>query len=425
MGYIKNFEKLALNHQRRIVLELVESALGAIQPQKVIHANFILRNNFLSIKDAQVNIGEFDRIFLLGFGKGSAGISSIIEEILGDRLNAGWVIDVTNQVFSKIEFTLGTHPLPSFENIEFTKKAVGGLSGLSEKDLVIIVTCGGGSVMFAKPHSLTLERMIEMNKALLHSGADISEMNAVRKHLDVVKGGGFAQIIYPATAINLIFSDVPGNDLSVIASGPTVLDKTTQQDALKVIAKYDLVEKLNFNQNDFIESPKEEKYFEKVQNILMVSNQTALEAMKQKAVELHCRATIFSDSFQADANEAGKKLIDQTPDDSVLLVGGETTLKVIGGGEGGRNQQLVLAALGHIAYGTVIASFDSDGWDNSPACGAIADLGTIEKAKNRHLDPEKYVEENNSFAFFKEVGDAILTDRLPSNVSDLMIVLKK
>src|SRR3989344_8724911 len=99
MGYIKNFEKLALNHQRRIVLELVESALGAIQPQKVIHANFILRNNFLSIKDAQVNIGEFDRIFLLGFGKGSAGISSIIEEILGDRLNAGWVIDVTNQVF--------------------------------------------------------------------------------------------------------------------------------------------------------------------------------------------------------------------------------------------------------------------------------------------------------------------------------------
>lgn len=425
MGYIKNYEKLALNHERRIVLELVESAIGAIQPQNVIYKNFILRNNFLSIGDAQVNIGEFDRIFLLGFGKGSAGISSIIEEILGERLYAGWVIDVIAQIFSKIEFTLGTHPLPSKENIDFTKKAVDGLSGLCEKDLVIIVTCGGGSVMFEIPDKLTLARMIEVNKALLHSGANIDEMNAVRKHLDVVKGGGLAEIIFPATVFNLIFSDVPGNDLSVIASGPTVKDKTTIEDALAVLVKYHLVEQLKLLPTDFIESPKEDKYFEKVQNILMVSNRTALEAMKQKAVELHCRATIFSDSFQEDANEAGKKLIDQTPDDSVLLAGGETTLKVTGGGEGGRNQHLVLAALGHITYGTVIASIDSDGWDNTPACGAIADLQTIEKAKNRHLDPKKYIEENNSFAFFREVGDAILTDRLPSNVSDLMIVLKK
>ena len=425
MGYIKNYEALATSTERKIVLDLIEAAVASIQPELILRKNFSLQNKTLTIQDKVLNIDEYERIFLIGFGKGSAKIASIIEKVLGDLLTKGYVIDVTSENFSKIDFTLGTHPLPSQANIDFTKNVVDKLSNLSEKDLVLIVTCGGGSVMFEKPYSLTLDRMIEVNRALLHSGADIHEMNAVRKHLDIVKGGDFAKIVYPATVFNMIFSDVPGNDLSVIASGPTVKDKTTVEDTLNVLKKYHIEEKLKLLPTDFIEFPKDEKYFEKVQNILMLSNLTALEAMKQKAIDLHNTAKIFSDEFQADAGEAGKKLIGEAPPHSVLLTGGETSLKVMGSGEGGRNQHLVLAALPYISNGTVIASFDSDGWDNTPACGAIADFQTVEKAKSRSLDSKKYLDNNDSFAFFKAVGDAILTDRLPTNVSDIMIVFKK
>ena len=425
MGYIKNYEALATSTERKIVLDLIEAAVASIQPELILRKNFSLQNKTLTIQDKVLNIDEYERIFLIGFGKGSAKIASIIEKVLGDLLTKGYVIDVTSENFSKIDFTLGTHPLPSQANIDFTKNVVDKLSNLSEKDLVLIVTCGGGSVMFEKPYSLTLDRMIEVNRALLHSGADIHEMNAVRKHLDIVKGGDFAKIVYPATVFNMIFSDVPGNDLSVIASGPTVKDKTTVEDTLNVLKKYHIEEKLKLLPTDFIEFPKDEKYFEKVQNILMLSNLTALEAMKQKAIDLHNTAKIFSDEFQADAGEAGKKLIGEAPPHSVLLTGGETSLKVTGSGKGGRNQHLVLAALPYISSGTVIASFDSDGWDNTPACGAIADFQTIEKAKSHNLDFKKYLDDNDSFAFFKAVGDAILTDRLPTNVSDIMIVFKK
>jgi len=425
VGYIKNYEALATSTERKIVLDLIEAAVASIQPELILRKNFSLQNKTLTIQDKVLNIDEYERIFLIGFGKGSAKIASIIEKVLGDLLTKGYVIDVTSENFSKIDFTLGTHPLPSQANIDFTKNVVDKLSNLSEKDLVLIVTCGGGSVMFEKPYSLTLDRMIEVNRALLHSGADIHEMNAVRKHLDIVKGGDFAKIVYPATVFNMIFSDVPGNDLSVIASGPTVKDKTTVEDTLNVLKKYHIEEKLKLLPTDFIEFPKDEKYFEKVQNILMLSNLTALEAMKQKAIDLHNTAKIFSDEFQADAGEAGKKLIGEAPPHSVLLTGGETSLKVTGSGKGGRNQHLVLAALPYISSGTVIASFDSDGWDNTPACGAIADFQTAEKAKSRNLDFKKYLGDNDSFAFFKAVGDAILTDRLPTNVSDIMIVFKK
>jgi len=425
VGYIKNYEALATSDERKIVLDLIEAAVASIQPELILRKNFSLQSKKLTIQDKVLNIGEYKRIFLIGFGKGSARIASIIERTLGDLLTRGYVIDVTSENFSKIDFTLGTHPLPSQANIDFTKNVVDKLSSLSEKDLVLILTCGGGSVMFEKPYSLTLDRMIEVNRVLLHSGADIREMNAVRKHLDVVKGGDFAKIVYPATVFNMIFSDVPGNDFSVIASGPTVRDKTTVEDALNVLKKYHIEEKLKLLPSDFVESPKDEKYFEKIENILMLSNLTALEAMEQKAINLHISAKIFSDRFQANAAEAGKKLIDETPPHSILLAGGETSLKITGGGEGGRNQHLVLAALPYISNGTVIASFDSDGWDNTPACGVIADFQTVKKAKSRNLDFKKYLDDNDSFAFFKAVGDAILTDRLPTNVSDLMIVLKK
>lgn len=424
MGLIKNYDELAITPQRKIVLDLIESALQSIQAQKVFQKSFSLHGHILKISEKEIDLSKFASVFILGFGKGSAKIATSLEKLLGENLNAGYVIDASPEEFSKIEFTLGTHPLPSQANIDFTNRVVDKFSNLSQKDLVLVITCGGGSVMFEKPHNLTLDQMIEVNKVLLHSGADISEMNVVRKHLDVVKGGGLAQIMYPANVVNLIFSDVPGNDLSVIASGPLVLDPTSDDDAAKVIEKYNLSKQLTFAKEDFIESPKDPKYFEGVTNILILSNQTALVAMQKKATGLGVKSRILTNHFQSDANDAAVKLIEKALPGTILLAGGETSLKVTGSGEGGRNQQLALSALSKLDSKTLIASFDSDGWDNSPYAGAIADFQTLKKASDLNLEPETYLNSNDSLNFFRQVGCGIETGRLPSNVSDLMIVFK-
>lgn len=423
---IKNFEALNKTPQRKICLELVEAALSSIQPENIIQKNISLKENILKIQDKTFNLRDFERVFLVGFGKGSSGISKHIETLLGDLLTDGYVIDTNKEEFLKIKFTLGTHPLPSQENFNFTNNIISKFSNLTEKDLVLVVICGGGSAMLVHPHNITLDEKIKVNNTLLKSGADIVEMNIVRQHLSDVKGGSLAKILYPSTVVSLIFSDVPGNDISYIASGPTAKDNTTIDDAINIIKKYNLEKELNLPYEAFVENPKEDKYFENVKHIIVLSNLTALRSMQEKAKELGFTAEIFSDKFQGDAKLAGKELIDKTSPNQILLAGGETTVKVLNkDGKGGRNQELVLAALPYVNDNTTIASFATDGWDNTEAAGAIGDALTIQKAKEVNINPESLLQENNSFSFFEKTEDGIITGRLPSNVSDLMIVLKK
>lgn len=424
MGYIKNYTELAITKDRALVLDLIEAAFASIQPENVLSKNFTLNGNILNISDKKIDLKNFDRVFLLGFGKGSAKISKIMENTLGEKLTKGFCIDTKGEDFQKIEFSKGTHPLPSEENLNFTQRTIEQLSNLTINDLVIVVVCGGGSVMFEKTHNISLEKLIEVNNALLHSGATISEMNTVRKHLSAVKGGSLIKHLFPAKIVSLIFSDVPGNDLSVIASGTTVIDKTTVDDALAIYNKYGLGT-LELTENDFSETPKDENVFSTTENFLMLSNLTALNAMKKKAKELEINAEIYSGNFESEADLAGKALIEKTKPHSLLLTGGETTLKVANlNGVGGRNQEVVLSALYSLDEKTVIASFASDGFDNTSFAGAIGDIHTLEKAKKLGINPQEFLSENNSFNFFKNVQDGIVTDRLPSNVSDLIIIYK-
>mgnify|MGYP000067064175 CR=1 FL=1 len=424
MTLIKNFESLNKTPQRKICLDLIEAALSSIQPQTIIQKNFSLNNNLLTIQDKIIDLIRFERIFLLGFGKGSAGLSKHIESTLGNLLIEGYVIDLEPEQFSKIQLTIGTHPLPSAANLSFTKKALERLGNLTERDLVIVVIAGGGSVLFENPYRIDLEKLIEVNQSLLFSGATITEMNVVRKHLSWVKGGGLIKPLFPAVVVSIIASDVPGNDLSVIASGPTVKDETTKEQAIEVLKKYNLFGKLNMSEENFIETPKEDRYFENATNILLVGNQTALWAMKEKAKELGFDAKIATDRLQGNVSTIGKELIGQLSS-GILLAGGETTVKVLNkGGQGGRNQEVVMAALPFIDEKTTIVSLDSDGWDNSPFAGAIGDLLTIQKAKEMNVNPDFFLQGNNSYLFFEKIGDGIITDRLPSNVSDLLIVLR-
>lgn len=425
MALIKNYPELSSSDSRKIVLNVIEAGLSAVQFTNVLEKNFTLSEDVLKIQNNSYNLKDYERVFMIAFGKGSASVAKILEKHIKNILTEGFVIDVSEALFDKLDFTLGTHPLPSEANINFTKKVLGSMSAMTEKDLVLIVICGGGSVMFEAPFNIDIEKLIETNKSLLASGADIFEINTIRKHLSKTKGGGLAKLLYPAKTVSMIFSDVPGNDLSFIASGPTVKDDTSVDQALEIYKKYNL-QNLNLTDADFTETPKEEVFFKNVDNILMLSNMTGLMAMKQEAEKWDLKVEILTDKFQSDSEEAGKRLIDRASPGTMLLVGGETTVKVTNlEGKGGRNQHLVLSALSKIGEDTTIASIDSDGWDNTPAAGAIGDLETLKKARLLEIKPEDYLNSSNSFLFFDSTEDAIITDRLPSNVADMIIVYKK
>lgn len=425
MGYIKNYDQLAKNDNRKVVLDLMEAAYTAVQPKHVFENNISLKDEKLTILDKAFNLSKYDGIFLLGFGKGSAGNCKMLEDKLGDRIIDGYDIDVVeNEHFQRIHYTKGTHPLPSEQNVAFTKHVLEHFQRTTENDLIIIVTCGGGSVLFEAPNKLTLDQITEVNKALLESGANIKEMNAIRKHLSRVKGGGLAKILYPSTVVNLIFSDVPGNDLSVIASGPLVADQSTMADVKRIIKKYALDQKVTLPDDAFAETPTEHKYFKNVHNILMLSNHTALNVMEKLAKEKGIKVHVASDRIQGDARTLGEKLIKDTTPGHLLLAGGESTIKVTGKGKGGRNQALVLCALPHIKGETVLASFGSDGWDFYEFAGALADKETFKRMEELDIDSRTFLTDDNSYEFWSKVGDGILTGHLDSNVSDLYIVYK-
>jgi glycerate 2-kinase len=378
----------------------------------------------LRIMNEEADLSQYKRVFVIGFGKGSAGIAQIIEKALGDRLTDGYVIDNVEQSFSKIHFTQGTHPLPSETNIAFTKQVLDNIHDLTEEDLVLVVICGGGSAMFEAPYALEFEKLKAVFDSMLKSGANISEMNVIRKHLSKVKGGGLAKHLFPARVMSLMFSDVPGSVLSVIASGPTVKEESTMEDVQALLTKYPLPQELTLTESDFSTLASDDKYFEKVSNLLIVSNRTAMEAMKKKAEELGVPATIGSDKTQGNAKTLAEQLLTEAKP-GLTLLGGETTLHVTGTGKGGRNQTLVLGSLAHLPENTTFASFDSDGMDFYFYAGAIADSNTVKKAAEMHLDPQSFLDDDNSYEFFAKIGDGIDTGKLESNVSDLMIIYKK
>jgi glycerate 2-kinase len=425
MDYIKNKHQLATNNNRKTVLDLIETAYAAIQPEEVFKNQFTLSGSSLKIQNKVFDLSKFEKITLVGFGKGSAEMCRFIENTLNEKLTEGFDVDVIDEhEFKKVRYTKGTHPLPSDANIKYTQKVLSHLEDTDEKDLVLVVVCGGGSVLFEAPYKVDLATLTRVNDALLDSGATISEMNVIRKHLSRVKGGGLAKIAYPSTVVALLFSDVPGNDLSVIASGPTVKDHTSMNAVKRILKKYAILDKVKIAEDEFQETPTEDKYFKNVHNILMLSNHTALSAMEKKARKIGLDPFVLTDRLQGDARELGEKLIGQTHPGQILLAGGESTIKITGNGKGGRNQALVLGSLPYLKDQTIIASFGSDGWDYYHFAGAIADKDTLKKAKELKLDASKFLSDDNSYEFWKKIGDGIETGHLESNIADLYIVYK-
>ncbi len=426
-GKIKNFDAIAVTPARKAALEIVEAGLFAIDTEQAIQSRVSLKDDTLKIDDRSFDVGNFDRIFVVGVGKCSLEAGRALENVLGDRLSGGIVLDVHRGVLKKIKAYSGTHPFPTEANVDATSEIIRLLSSLTEKDFVVFVISGGGSTLLCQPQNMVCAEEAEILKVLFEKGATIEEINTLRKHLSLARGGRLAEYAYPASSVALIFSDVPGDNLGFIASGPTVKDATTVDEAKTIVAKYDL-EKSTGLKIEPLKTPKEDKYFEKVKNILFISNATALGAMKEKADTLGFEAEVVTATLSGEARDVGRKIAGDTaglPPKTARLYGGETTVTVKKSGRGGRNQELVLGALGGISEKTLVLSFDSDGHDNQGGyAGAFCDIMTKEKAEELGLEAGEFLENNDSAAFFEKAGDSIETGDTGSNVSDLVIALR-
>ena len=417
---IKNIKELSTNPEREKLLQVLDYGLEQTKSDVVLKSQIKRKGDVLTIQEKEFDLKNFKQVIIVALGKAAGDTCKFLEEILKDKITKGYCIDVSDKDLKLIEHTTGTHPYPSEKNANFAKSVVSLLTDLNEDDLVLAVVSGGGSSLFCMPFDTECEAGVEIFKELTKKGATIEEINTVRKHLSLVKGGGLAKIAYPATLASLIFSDVPGNNIGMIASGPTVKDTTTAQDAKMILKEYNI----QYN-GELFETPKEDKYFENVFNFLVCSNKNTKKAMLKKAKELGFFAKVLDEDLQMDANEAGKFLLSKTESGELLLAGGETTVKITGKGKGGRNQHTVLASLLSLEAGDILISCASDGYDYTEAAGAIADTETLKKAKELGLDIQKYLDKNDSFNFFQKTKDQIITGKTGLNVSDIFLAYKK
>jgi glycerate-2-kinase len=334
------------------------------------------------------------------------------------------VIDLVEGKMDNVVCKVGTHPFPTTVNVAATKELVGLLDGCAEEDLIIAVISGGGSSLLCYPVDMTCEEERNITKTLMKSGANISEINTVRKHISRVKSGQLAKICYPATVISLVFSDVPGDDLSLVASGPLVKDTTTMHEAMEIMHKYNVLDRCKLPSCSMVETPKEDKYFEKVTNVLICSSKDALMAMAEKAEDLGLKPRIWQTAFQGEARKLGPQIVQETKANECLLGAGESTVTVTGKGRGGRNQEMALAALEHLSANQVFVTVASDGYDNSEAAGALVDQGVLQQAKRLNLSIAEYLENNDSYIFFQETGSSLQTGLTGANVSDFFVSLR-
>ncbi len=421
---IKNFDELATTPLRAAALEIIEAGLEAIDTKKIIRESISLENQTLTVKGQKYELVKNGKLLLVGIGKCAAYACEELENILNNNIQSGIVLDIRKANTKIIKSIVGTHPLPSEENKRGTKEIINTLRGLTKDDCVIFVISGGGSTLLSYNESLTPEEEAKIVKALFSAGTTIEELNTLRKHTSLARGGQLAKYAYPARIISCIFSDVPGNNIQTISSGPTVKDETTIEDAKEIMKRHNLT----LNKKTLLETPKEEKYFNNVENIILVSNETALSAMEKKATTLGFHAEVKNTKLVGEAKEVGIKIINELhayPKNTALLYGGETTVKMTGNGEGGRNQELSLGALDETREEELLVSVASDGRDNSDYAGGIVDSITKSKAKLRNLTPSEYLSENSSYTFFKQTESGILIGSAGSNVSDIIIALKE
>ena len=435
--------------QKRRLEEIFMAGLKAVEPQEAIRRNVQLTGDQLKAGGHSYPLASFKRIIVTGFGKGTAPMAKALEEILGDRLTEGWItVKYEHGIpLKKVRVMEAGHPIPDKSGLQATRFILDRLQECTAEDLVLCAFSGGGSALSPAPRSpLELTEKQQTTRLLLDCGATIFELNAIRKHLSVCKGGQLAKIAYPATLVSLFLSDVVGDTLDAIASGPTVPDSSTFADCLQIVERYALSEKLpppvlkllsDGAQGLIEETPKAgDPVFQRVQNLIVGNNRSALLAAAQKAEQLGYNTLILSSFIQGEAREiahffaaVGKEIVTSghpVSPPACILAGGETTVTMRGGGKGGRNQELAIAAALIIEGWPQIAilSAGTDGSDGpTDAAGAFADGDTCQRALQKGINPQEYLLNNDSYNFFKELEDLLITGPTRTNVMDVICLL--
>ncbi len=435
---------------REPILRILEAALAAVDPFQAVQAHLQFDGRQLQIGDRRYTLDDYRRILVVGAGKASTPMSQAIEAMLGKRMGQGLVVVKDGHAGPTrwISVVEASHPVPDERGVEAGRRILQLAQEATAEDLVIALISGGGSALLVAPaEGLSLEDLQALNRALLACGASIDEINCLRKHCSAVKGGQLARAVYPATLITLVLSDVVGSPLDVIASGPTVPDRTTWADAWSIIQRYGLEKKLPEAiiarlraglQGVIPDTPKPgDPIFHKAQTIIVADNRVAALAAKEEATRLGYNTLLLSTFIEGEAREVGKVLAalgkevqasgNPLPTPACLILGGETTVTLNESpGKGGRNQELALAAALALsgATGIHVASLATDGTDGpTDGAGGLVDGTTLSRGQALGLNAETHLLGHDAYSYLEAVYDLLLIGPTQTNVNDLMLVV--
>lgn len=438
--------------QQRQAIEAVQAAaLAAVEPVRAIYRHARREKDTLWVGETPYCLSAFDRVLIAGGGKAAAPMLTALVELVGNRLERGIVVTKYGHAPSLVPHPSvavweAGHPIPDQAGVAATRRIAQLAADAGERDLVLCPISGGGSALMTLPApELSLNDLQTLTEQLLRAGATINELNAVRKHLSQIKGGGLARLAAPATVVSLILSDVVGDPLDTIASGPTTPDPSTYADAWRVLERYDLLERTPTPvlkrleaglAGQIAETPKPgDPIFRRVHQAIVGANRLAADAAAQKAREMGFNALVLSTYVEGEAREVAKVAVALAKEivhhdrpvhrPACLIWGGETTVTIRGSGKGGRNQELALAAAVALeGWGDVaLVALATDGTDGpTDAAGAIASGQTVARARTLGLDPVAALANNDAYPFFEALGDLILTGPTQTNVNDLLFL---
>jgi glycerate 2-kinase len=429
---------------RQAILEIFRGGLTAVLPGNLMRDAVTVTDDGLIIEEKGFPINKGARIHVFGSGKASIGAAKVLEEIMTERIAGGLIVSNYNDLsLQRIEVCVGSHPIPDERSLHAADLLIGRLSALSEQDFFIYILSGGSSALIERPiPPLTIEDLQTASTLLMNAGASIDELNAVRKHLSLIKGGRLTKAT-KAKGVVLVISDVIGDDLEVIGSGPFYRDRSTFADVWAIFSKYNLCHRLSPAVCALIEqglagqaeeTPKIES--QQIDHVIIGSNRKALQRAREKAESLDMTAHVLTSRLRGEAKEIAKTIIaigeeisaNLNPFDMpvCLIFGGETTVTVKGDGKGGRNQEMCLSALREIGnrQGMAFLSAGTDGIDgNSKDTGALVDCQSYRLTEELGLNIDNYLSRNDSNTLFEQTGDLITTGPTGINVMDITILL--
>jgi len=429
--------------------QVIQAALTAVAPERCLRRVVRLDGDSLRVQEESFDLSQIERIVVVGMGKASARMAASLEGLLAKRISEGLVVTAEGYTAptERVEVVEASHPVPDARCVAAAKRILDLVDGADEKDLVVVLISGGGSALLTLPvPGIELADVIATNEILLRSGAKIEQVNTVRKHLSQVKGGQLAQRAFPAQTLALVLSDVPGDPLTAIASGPTVADPTTFQQAGRILRVYGLWNKMPESvqgrieagvRGELAETPKPgSETLKRAKTTIVGSGFLAAQAALEEGVRLGYRTLLLSTTLEGEAREVGRILAAVTREvvasgcpvepPALIVAAGETTVTVRGEGKGGRNQELALsAALGiEEIPRVVIGSFGTDGRDGpTDAAGAVVDGGTARRIRGRGIAPEDSLAQNDAYRALTLAEDLIVTGPTGTNVADLCFVM--